>query len=265
MRISLSARKRAGLGIKSHLDFVRTHAEIEGELKFQQSDIDAVWGSLEGSTSPMYGGRISPNVDIFLDEVYWLYDKGIGVKIPLSTVYFDETLYKNTKNLLKEYHRKGNIVLVSTDKFAQRLREDFPLFQIEMSAVKDITSIKDLNKIDRSLYDTIVLPMCANDDMEFLSKIENKEQIRLFLNVECSYTCPNKICYTSISKINRGEIHEEMKCSKYSLDLPRRFYNDDIDWGKFYFNKSEFTDMGFDKFKLIVPDKQSQRIDILYR
>jgi hypothetical protein len=285
MDISVSGRKRMGLSIQPHLDFVRTHARIEGGLNFTYNDIDAVWGSVEGNVSPMYGGRVTNGVDLFSEDVYWLYDKGIGVKIPLSTVFFTEELYNDTKKLLKEYHRENNIILVSTEKFAERIRQDFPLYKIEMSAVKDIYSSNRLDNINRGLFDTIVLPIRVNDDLDMLNDIDDKQQIRLFLNVECSYTCPNKICYTSISKINQGIPSEEMRCSKYFLKQPRLLHEEELNWDLFnpnsqtnrepqdkdnhldwkmlYFKQSIYEGMGFNKFKLVVPNSEAQRVSIL--
>ena len=98
MKISVSGRKRVGVSIKRHIDFLRSYAKIEGGLEFSYKDIDFVWGSVEGNTSAMYGGRITPGVELWNDDIYWLYDNNIGVKIPLSTVYFDEEQYTHTKN-----------------------------------------------------------------------------------------------------------------------------------------------------------------------
>jgi len=275
MKISVSGRKREGMSIKRHIDFLRSYAKIEGGLEFSYKDIDFVWGSVEGHVSPMYGGRITPVVDLYIDDIYWLYDNNIGVKIPLSTVYFNEGLYLDTKSLLNEFHRKGNAILVSTEAFAKRLREDFPLYEIELSAVKDIYTKKKLDAVDRSLFDTIVFPMCANNDLEFLKSVDNKDQIRLFSNVECSYSCPNKVCYTSMSKVNKDGQYEDMKCSWHTYDMPRTFSRSDVDmelfsnkspsasWGKLIFNNNLYKNLGYTNFKLLSYSASQQRIDIL--
>jgi hypothetical protein len=274
MNISVSGRKPFNIPIKKHVDFLRSYAK-EGGLTFSYKDIDFVWGSVEGSVSAMYGGRISPEAELSHEDVGWLYDNDIGVKIPLSTVYFDEEQYTQTKKLLSEYHRQGNAIIVSTEVLAKRIREDFPLYKIELSAVKDIYNQKKLDAIDRSLFDTIVFPMCANNDLEFLKSVEDKDQIRLFSNVECSYSCPNKVCYTSISKINKDGQHEDMKCSWYTYNLPRTFSRSDVDmslfsnkndsaaWDELIFNNKSYTDLGYTSFKLLNYDQKTQRISIL--
>ena len=102
-----------------------------------------------------------------------------------------------------------------------------------------------------------------NDDIEFLKKIKDKEQIRLFINAECSYTCPKKVCYNLTSKINAGT-EEKMQCSFWELGLERTFYNDDINWSEYYFDKSKFDKMGFSKYKLVPPWESQQRTFIMY-
>ena len=69
-----------------------------------------------------------------------------------------------------------------------------------------IKNIDSLAKIDKAagIYDSIILPMSANEDEAFLVSIGNKAQITLFANAGCALTCPSKICYPSISKANKA-------------------------------------------------------------
>jgi hypothetical protein len=102
-----------------------------------------------------------------------------------------------------------------------------------------------------------------NDDIKFLESIKNKEKIRLFLNVECSYTCPKKVCYGTISKTNMVKPSSVM-CSFINLKMPRTFYNDIINWNDFYFDKSMFDKIGITKYKLIPPIELQQRTALMY-
>lgn len=174
-------------------------------------------------------------------------------------------MYDESKPFLKYYNRKGNAIITATDELAVRIRQDFPDYQIEASAVQDVTNYTKLEKaIDSKLYDTIVLPIYMNDDTDFLKIIKDKKQIRLFLNVECSYTCPKKVCYGTTSKINAGK-EIKMQCSFWDLKMPRTFYNDEIDWSTFYFDKSKFDAMGFNKYKLVPPWEDQQRTWLMYK
>ena len=263
MNISCSARKNWQYHIRDWLDFQRSYAKIHSNFEFDYDDIDYAFGFVEGTTS-LYGGRVAEGVNLTKVDVYWLYDHNIGVKITLSSKIFNDDVYKESSKFLQHYQRKGNAVITFTDELAKRIKEDFPDYEIEASCIQDIVTPDKLKKkISLGVYDTIVLPIHMNDDIEFLKKIKDKEQIRLFINAECSYTCPKKVCYNLTAKINAGT-EEKMQCSFWDLRLERTFYNDDINWSEYYFDKSKFDKMGFSKYKLVPPWESQQRTFIMY-
>jgi len=266
MNISCSGRKPREVAIEHWLNFMRSHAKTHSNFVFENEDIDYVFGQTE-EYCPLWGGRIASVSNLSRVDVYCLYDNDIGVKLPLSTKVFTEDAYQETQLLLRQYHREGNSILTGTHKLAERIKQDFPKYKIEASAVFDIVTEEKLNKtIETNLYDTIVLPICMNDDLDFLKGIKDKEQIRLFMNAECSYTCPQKICYGSTSRINQGKIEPtEMKCSHWDLNLPRTFYDDSVDWNNFYFDKSIYDKMGFSNYKLVPSWATQQRTFIMYK
>jgi len=94
----------------------------------------------------------------------------------------------------------------------------------------------------------MVLPIALNDDIENLKKIKQKDRIVLFANAGCGYTCKHQICYSSVSKINKGEIPlEEYKCSQ---DLkPREVFN------QHEFDVNKLKELGFSNFKYLTVDK----------
>ena len=102
-----------------------------------------------------------------------------------------------------------------------------------------------------------------NDDISFLESIKDKEKIRLFLNVECSYNCPKKVCYGTTSRINTGK-QDKMICSFYDLGMERTFYKDHINWNDFYFDKSKFDKIGITKYKILPSWESQQRTVIMY-
>ena len=264
MNISCSARKDWQYHIRDWLDFQRSYAKIHSNFEFDYDDIDYAFGSVEGITS-LYGGRIADALNLTKVDVYWLYDHNIGVKITLSSKIFNDDVYKESSKFLQHYQRKGNAVITFTDELAKRIKEDFPDYEIEASCIQDIVTPDKLKKkISLGVYDTIVLPIHMNDDIEFLKKIKDKEQIRLFINAECSYTCPKKVCYNLTAKINAGTEEKMAQCSFWNLGLERTFYNDDINWSEYYFDKSKFDKMGFSKYKLVPPWESQQRTFIMY-
>ena len=266
MKISCSARKGWQYHIKDWLDFQRSHAKIHSSFQFNYKDIDYAFGQVEGETK-LWGGRIFDGVNLTKVDVYWLYDNGIGLKLPLSSKLITDFDYKESKSLLKFCHKKGNAIIVASDKLATYIKEDFPDYEIEASCILDTINTKTLQKrIALDCYDIIVLPIHMNDDIQFLKSIKNKKQIRLFLNVECSYTCPLKVCYGSTSRINSGKLEPtKMQCSHYDLKMARTFYKDDIDWSTFYFDKSKFDKLGFSKYKLVPPWETQQRTNLMYK
>jgi len=264
MKISCSARKDWQYHIKDWLDFQRSHTKIHSNFQFQYKDIDYAFGQVEGNTS-LYGGRIADDINLTRIDVYWLYDKGIGLKIPLTNKFISDKQYKESKPFLKHYHRKGNAIITATDELAKHIKNDFPDYQIEASCIQDLVTAEKLKKkISLGVYDTIVLPIHMNDDIKFLKSIKDKKIIRLFLNVECSYTCPKKVCYGTTSKINAGE-KDKMMCSFWDFGMKRTFHKDHIDWNNFYFDKSKFDKIGFTKYKLLPSWENQQRTKIMYK
>ncbi|MCP4232620.1 MAG: hypothetical protein GY770_03390 [Aestuariibacter sp.] len=55
-------------------------------------------------------------------------------------------------------------------------------------------------------------PELSDQDHEFLKQVKNKEYVTLFGNAGCALTCPSKICYPSLSELNKFE-GGEFKCS----------------------------------------------------
>jgi len=264
MYISCSARKDWHYHIKDWLNFQRNHAKIHSNFQFNYKDIDYAFGRAEGTTS-LWGGRVADSLNLTRVDVYWLYDKGIGLKLPLSSKFITDDQYNESKLFLKEYHRKGNAIITATDKLAKCIKEDFPDYEIEASCIQDIVTTEKLEKkILLGYYDTIVLPIHMNDDIKFLENIKDKEKIRLFLNVECSYNCPKKVCYGTTSRINSNK-GDKMQCSHYDLHLPRTFYKDEINWNDFYFDKLKFDRIGITKYKLVPSWETQQRTHIMYK
>jgi len=298
MNISCSARKDWQYHIRDWLDYQRSYAKIHSNFEFDYDDIDYAFGSVEGTT-PLYGGRVINSSRISAIDMYWLYDHNIGVKITLSSKLFNDDMYKESSKFLQHYQRKGNAIITFTDELAKRIKEDFPDYEIEASCIQDIVTPDKLKKkLSLGVYDTIVLPIHMNDDIEFLKKIKDKEQIRLFINAECSYTCPKKLCYPKIGLTNEvlGAEHDPIQafiqggaaaltqkgegqewfvegqkqttmdhaCSAY-LGLDRIFHQDEIEWEKFYFPLERFQQFGINKWKVLLPDISQGRWQLMHK
>lgn len=202
-------------------------------------EIDSLFGFVERST--MYGGRVFKGRDLSERDVFQLMNAGIGIRIPMSNHHVDRDEYERDRPLLKKYHRDCNSIIVTNDNLAKWIRQDFPDYHIDASVIKNIKSHR---KIDEALklYDSIVLPMNLNEDLVFLEKIDAKEHITLFANAGCALTCPSKICYPSISKMNKGK-GGEFQCSQ---PLKQRETLGMVD-----FPLQPYIDRGFSRFKLL--------------
>ena len=85
--------------------------------------------------------------------------------------------------------------------------------------------------------------MESNEDEELLLSMPQKERVMLFANAGCAMTCPSKICYTSVSRINKGADKNLWQCSQ---PLKSR----DI-LGMKDFDHDYLQSLGFNRFKLL--------------
>jgi len=202
-------------------------------------EIDSMFGFVEQST--LYGGRAFLRRELSDRDVFQLNNAGIGVRLVMSNHYVEPDEYERNRPLLEKYHRKLNSVIATNDDLAMWVRRDFPQYKIDASVIKNIKTHK---KIDEALklYDSVVLPMRLNEDLDFLEKIEAKDRITLFANAGCALTCPAKLCYLSISKINKGK-GGEFQCSQ---PIKKRALEGMVD-----FPLRPYVDLGFHRFKLL--------------
>jgi hypothetical protein len=202
------------------------------------AQIDSVFGFVERSL--LYGGRPYVEPELTEDDVRALYANGIGLRLPLTNHYVSRAEYERERPLLEKYHRVGNSVIVTNDELAQWIRSEFPLFHIEASVIKNIDNLSKLEKAFQ-YYDTVVLPAKSNDDTALLESIGEKDRIRLFLNAGCAYNCPSKICYPSISEMNKYQ-GAAFRCSQSIIVREVRMHD---------FDQRKYVELGFSRFKLL--------------
>ena len=202
-------------------------------------EIESLFGFVERST--LYGGRDFRQRELSDRDVMQLNNAGIGLRIPMSNHYVERDEYEANRPLLEKYHRRVNSVIVVNDDLARWIREDYPMYRLDASVIKNIKSHRMIEKV-LELYDSVVLPMPVNDNFKFLKAIEPKDRIILFANAGCAFTCPSRICYASISKINKFK-GAEFRCSQ---PIKKRELLGMID-----FELEPLIDLGFSQFKLL--------------
>jgi hypothetical protein len=201
--------------------------------------IAALFGFVEFCT--LYGGRLYHGRELSENDVAVMYDHGIGLKLPLTNHYAELAEYGQSKKLLEKYHRKGNTVIVTNDDLAHWIRNDYPLYTLEASVIKDLATPETVAEAMK-LYDRAVLPVRCNDDPVFLSSIPGKERITLFGNTRCPYNCPCRICYEFFSRAMKGPAAGD-PCS--AGKIPRN------DPGVVTFDIQKLSATGFSHFKIL--------------
>jgi len=202
-------------------------------------EIDSLFGFVEPST--LYGGRAFLRRELSERDVYQLNNADIGVRLVMSNHYVERDEYEQNRPLLEKYHRSINSVIATNDDLAMWVREDFPKYKVDASVIKNIKTHQKINEALK-LYDSVVLPMRLNEDLAFLEKVEAKDRITLFANAGCALNCPAKLCYLSVSKINKGN-GGEFQCSQ---PIKQRKLEGMVD-----FPLRPYIDLGFHRFKLL--------------
>ena len=200
--------------------------------------------SFFGFTEPLtlYGGRVFNGAELSRYDLRSLYKLGINLRIPLTNHYATEAEYTSCLPFLEKHYRPRTSVIITNDNLANWIRADFPAYRVEASVIKNINTLAKVEKAYK-IYDTVILPMESNEDEEFLLSIPEKERVMLFANAGCAMTCPSKICYTSVSKVNKDGDISLWQCSQ-SLK-PRDMF------GMLDFDLEYLQDLGFHRFKLL--------------
>jgi hypothetical protein len=207
-------------------------------------EVTGVFGFVK-EYSPLYGGRQYSGAEVTEEDMEFLYKHGMKLKLTLTAGKATEEEYNESRHLLNTYYYPGNSIAVVNDDLARWIKRDYPNYLVEASVIKNI-KWQDVEKT-LELYDTLVLTMDKNDDFEELSKIKEKDRVILFGNAGCAYNCPAKICYPSISKMNKGEEGAVFKCSQDHKDREEvRLHNFDL---------GKLREAGFNNFKFVTVNK----------
>ncbi|WP_440873660.1 hypothetical protein [Thalassotalea sp. PLHSN55] len=237
MQFTISGREKVfnlDESISSYLKRVYTHVPL--------AQVESIFAFTERST--LYGGRPFHRPQLLAKDIEQMYQLGIGYRIPLTNNFVTREEYETNVCFLEKYHRKGNSVILVNDDLAGWIRKDFPKYRIEASIIKSIDNTRRLDKA-LEIYDTVVLPTSLNENLEFLDNIECKQRITLFAFAGCGINCPSKICYPSMSKFNKYNGHTQIDCSQPTKARESR--------GRVKFDLSRYTQMGFNRFKMIEP------------
>ena len=208
-----------------------------GNIPLQE--IESLFGFVQRST--LYGGRMFNDRELSDRVVGQLNNAGIGVRIPMSNHFVEKSEYEKSRPILDRFHATINSIIITNDDLARWIRRDYPRYSLDGSVIKNLKTHAKINAALET-YDSVVLPMRLNEDLPFLEKIEQKDKIILFANAGCALTCPSKLCYQSISKLNKYE-GGKFQCSQ---PLKERDLLGMVD-----FPLEPYMDIGFRHFKLL--------------
>lgn len=211
----------------------------EGYRDFAPETIESLFGFAERST--LYGGRFFTGPQLTDRDIKAMYDMDIGFRIPLTNHFVSLEEYKENRTFLEKYHREGNSIIATNDDLAKWVRQDFPKYRVEASVIKNIDSLRKIDKA-LALYDTVILPMRCNEQMDFLRTVSNKDRVTLFANAGCALTCPSHLCYPSFSKMNKFT-GAKFQCSQGLKERQMR--------GMVDFDLNVYWEMGFRRFKVL--------------
>lgn len=215
-------------------------------LKYMNIDknmVSTAFGFVEHSS--LYGGRVFCEPELSDFDVEQLYGLDIGLKLPLTNHFVTEKEYEDNHEFLEKYHRKGNSIALVNDELAKWIKRDFPNYEIEASVIKNIHTQKTIDKY-LEIYDIIVLPMDLYNDHTLLSTLGPKDRLRFFIQAACAFNCTAKICYKTISKINKlpvGQGNDLFKCSQTIKPRENLGYQE--------FDINALCEMGYTNFKAI--------------
>ena len=154
------------------------------------------------------GGRI--NRDICYDDkvINFYYRNNISIALTFTNPVIDLT-DKTGNELLKKFHKKGNVIITANETLLNYIKEKYPLYK----HTRSITSFGKINvpmtDDDFNLYKQLekqydyIVPRCEHVfDKRFIDLDQNKYEI--MLNDTCIYNCPYYgIHFEEIAKQNR--------------------------------------------------------------
>ena len=215
-------------------------------------EIESVFGFTD-QYCPLYGGReYKPELSLSFENLQELREYDIGLRLPLTNHFVTEEAYEQSRVFLDTHHWPGNSVIVLQPVLGEWLARDYPWYDIEVSVIRDYAP----EAVDKVLekypwINNLVLDMQYSQVSvhERLSKIVNKDKVRMFANARCRLFCNNPICYLAHSQNNKAFADSSIpvtaeRCSR--PQLPKDPYT--------VFDLEPMKAMGFTKYKFIPPN-----------
>lgn len=105
----------------------------------------------------------------------------------------DADFYDRRSNMVAKVvsERGGNGAIVSTEKMASFLNENYPgLYLVNSITTPNLKTVDDINKLSKDRI-TVIPPQFINNE-EVLKQLEHPENIEIIVNETCPPDCPKK-------------------------------------------------------------------------
>ena len=168
------------------------------------------------------GGRVVPKIGIDFDVIKTIIDEYNDRNIPLKFTLTNVLLKKKDLddlycNKILEYadSKEINEAIVNSPLVERYIRKNFPNMKIVSSTTK---CIRDIHKIEHMAkkYHLVVVDYRDNN-LDFLSRLDNKDNIEILLNAYCTPDCTKRLeHYESLSKNQLSPTFD----NKENLDCP---------------------------------------------
>lgn len=137
--ISYSVSGREKLENQHILDYLKLNY-------YKKEPITSIFGFVE--YSPLYAGRVFTKPDLTSIDIKNMYDNNIALELPMANQYWNENDYYESLDVLKKYHRVGNVALlngkrgVPTNYFCSKIlgvkREDLGFVEFDIKQLNDL-------------------------------------------------------------------------------------------------------------------------------
>lgn len=174
------------------------------EWFYDNIKIGAIYGTFPGVI--WNGGRVI-NGDMGIETICKIIDQFDQLDIPIRFTYTnslitEEHLTNLKANLITDIADTGNNeILVNSPILETYLRNKYPNYKYISSTTKCLLNQKQIFE-EQSKYYLTVLDFRKNNDINFLSTIEQPEKFEILINAYCDPKCPQRIQhYEYLSKV----------------------------------------------------------------
>lgn len=158
---------------------------------------------------------------------------------------------------VKKYIRPQDEIVVNHPKLIEHLKTNYPQIPLIYSTTLEVTDIDKVNEITKN--NIYVLSYTKNSDVEYLKKLQHKDNIEILCGETCMDKCPYRTEHQKI--ISKAILDAQLDLSKMqeiicptAKEHGAPFFIDDILKREHAITNEkmdQLMDMGFSQFKIV--------------